>query len=74
MSKAAANKAMQTLSVEAPDVTFVAVRPGSVRTEMNPRGTIEPAVAGEKIVALAGVIPAGAPFRFLDIDGSELSL
>ena len=73
-SKAAANKSLQVLAHElAPArVRCVALRPGSVSTDMNPGGPVSVEKAGTDLVTLIENLPVGPGCDFLDTDGSAL--
>ena len=75
ISKAALNMALQVLAAElVPNgIAVAAVRPGSVRTQMNPNGSISPEESADLILPLVdGLKPELSP-PFLDITGQRLA-
>ncbi|KAH9265079.1 hypothetical protein BSLG_007364 [Batrachochytrium salamandrivorans] len=73
-SKAALNMVNKCLSIELPDITFVALHPGYVRTRMTSnQGTIDPDDAAGRIANLIVSLDKTSSGKFLHREGHEIA-
>ena len=76
-SKAALNMATKCFAIEFPNLTFVAMHPGWVQTDMGSSKNRSPPVpieeSAKKVVNVAEKVPLNKSGSFWSFDGSELS-